>query len=195
MKLRTVGLIAILGVLIASCGGAMVERAAGPTEGIQVHGDWTIDIYNEDGSLDRTLEFENALVGGNFIAAVLDGSFTPGQWLVRLYGGAASGPCQTSSPTFGECVFTATTEPDVANASLVVNASGTAETDGDIAIVDTKYAICGGGDVAPVDCRAEYDPLFDNTGAALTEKTLADVEPVSAGQSIQVEVVISFTSG
>lgn len=194
MRVRLVGLVALIALVAASCGGAAPE-AEGPSEGIQVHGDWTIDILNEDGSLDRTLEFENALVGGSFIVSVLDGSVTPGQWLVRFNGGASQGPCLTSSPTFGDCVFTATTETDLSSASLTLNASGTAETDGDIAIVDTKFAICGGGNVSPVDCLADYDPLFDNGGLAVTEKALPEVQSVSAGQSIQIEVVISFTSG
>ena len=47
MRLKLVGLLAVLMMIVASCGGAVPE-AAGPSEGIQVHGDWTIDIYNED---------------------------------------------------------------------------------------------------------------------------------------------------
>jgi len=35
--------------------------AEGPSEGIKVHGDWTIDILDPDGTLVRRVEFENVL--------------------------------------------------------------------------------------------------------------------------------------
>src|SRR5688572_769639 len=41
--------------------GEAAPPAGGPREGIQVHGAWTIAIYNSDGSLASLTEFENAL--------------------------------------------------------------------------------------------------------------------------------------
>lgn len=42
MRYRLVGLAAVVALILASCGGGAPE-AAGPAEGIQVHGEWTID--------------------------------------------------------------------------------------------------------------------------------------------------------
>ncbi|MGA7096410.1 MAG: hypothetical protein WB245_02455 [Acidimicrobiia bacterium] len=194
MRLRSLGLLAVIALVVASCGGAQPEASA-PSEGIVVHGDWTIDIYNPDGSLDQHTEFSNALGpnGGNSLAGFLVGQATPGMWLVRLYGSDTNGPCKTYEPSFGTCALTASAVNN-SDGSLTVTASGTAENDGEIATVDTKIATCG-NNVTPADCPAAYDPLFDDTGSSLTEKDLTAPETVSAGQSIQVEVVISFTSG
>src|SRR6476660_2101480 len=37
------------------------ESSGGPKEGIKVHGHWTIDVRNADGTLATHREFENAL--------------------------------------------------------------------------------------------------------------------------------------
>ncbi len=39
--------------------------AKGAQEGIKVHGHWTIEVRNPDGSLDKHVEFENAIVSSN----------------------------------------------------------------------------------------------------------------------------------
>ena len=45
-------------------GGGDTQASAVPHEGIDVHGDWKVAIYNEDGSLDREYAFSNALRPG-----------------------------------------------------------------------------------------------------------------------------------
>jgi hypothetical protein len=194
MRHRLVGIVAAIGMILAACGSAMPD-AAGPSEGIQVHGDWTIEIYNDDGSLDQRHEFSNALVNGGYITGTLGGVVTPGQWLIRLFGpDYTGGACNSADPTFGVCVLTASVETNAE--SITLTGSTTAETNATIAIVDTKPAICG-SNVTPGDCLAQYDPAFDDSGLALTEKVLdpADQANVTTGQSIDVQVVISFTSG
>jgi hypothetical protein len=65
------------------------ETQAQPNEpgkqGVKVHGHWKIDIKNPDGTLDRTVEFENSLVtggdGGDFILSqLLTGKTEMGDW-------------------------------------------------------------------------------------------------------------------
>src|SRR5271163_1792477 len=58
----------------------------GSQEGIKVHGHWTIEVRNPDGSLAKHVEFENSLVTPiNFPSANLTGS----QALVALLSGLA----------------------------------------------------------------------------------------------------------
>jgi hypothetical protein len=68
----------------------------GQSEGITVHGHWTIEVRNPDGTVVKHVEFENSLAGGggsagsNLLAGLLSGLYTPGPWVIVLYGGACS---------------------------------------------------------------------------------------------------------
>jgi hypothetical protein len=66
-------------------------------EGLKVHGHWTIEVRNPDGSVDKHLEFENslcppqttvsgvALPGGALALSLLvTGQATPGAWMIVL---------------------------------------------------------------------------------------------------------------
>ncbi|MFZ0954454.1 MAG: hypothetical protein WBQ40_01895 [Candidatus Sulfotelmatobacter sp.] len=78
----------------------------GTGEGIQIHGQWTIEIRNRDGSVARHLEFENSLVGdGPSVLALLLGGFAvPGSWELFLNGNPS--PCSSSnSATGGVCAL------------------------------------------------------------------------------------------
>jgi hypothetical protein len=65
---------------------AAAPAAKGNQEGIKVHGHWTIDVKNPDGTLVTHREFENGLYsdGVKLLPAILDGAVTPGSWLVLL---------------------------------------------------------------------------------------------------------------
>ena len=65
--------------------------AKGESEGIKVHGHWTIEIKNPDGKLVTHREFENSLVnspiwgnGAGLLAGILDRSATIGPWQITL---------------------------------------------------------------------------------------------------------------
>lgn len=60
----------------------------GQHEGIKVHGHWTIEVRDADGTLVTHREFENALTssGGGELARYLARSSTVGQWNVGLVG-------------------------------------------------------------------------------------------------------------
>ena len=57
-------------------------------EGIKVHGHWSIDVKNPDGTLAKHVEFENSLVspgqGDQLLAGLLGGFSVPGDWAIQL---------------------------------------------------------------------------------------------------------------
>ena len=66
----------------------------GTGEGIQIHGQWTIEIRNRDGSVARHVEFENALVDDG--PALLTAAARPAlPWRARgrWPSAATQGPC------------------------------------------------------------------------------------------------------
>jgi hypothetical protein len=71
------------------------EPAGGKREGIHVHGHWTIDVRNRDGTLATHREFENSLTaqGAQFLVNVLSSADVPGFWIVGLYSSSVTGPC------------------------------------------------------------------------------------------------------
>jgi hypothetical protein len=66
---------------------AAQSPAKGTHEGIGVHGYWTIDVTNPDGTLARHVEFENGLcigTGDQVMARLLTAGGTTGGWEVKL---------------------------------------------------------------------------------------------------------------
>jgi hypothetical protein len=198
------GLLAALSLGVPAAAIAAETRAAsGPTEGIKVHGRWTIDIKNPDGSLVSHHEFENALdsLGAVRLAELLARQKSPGVWGILLWqvGSGLRPPC----PSYfnGACVIgeTGSTDPEAQfktmtisvptsgpnQGKLVLAGSATAEADGDIAAVITQLGYCA-GTVAAASCAAYRDSGF-------TRKDFQTPLVVNAGQIIQVTVVISFS--
>ena len=190
MRVRAVGVVALMALVLASCGGATPE-AAGPSEGIQVHGDWTIDIYNPDGSLDEHVEFSNAL-GPNGDAQLINllagGVTTGGLWEIELSPGCPSDGGKCSIPG-----ITAVAVDEDANGTydlLRLVGETTVEADAAIDRVVTNIGFCASS-VSPDACtNGENNNPF-------TSKVFApaDTVAVTAGQTVQVQVDISFTSG
>jgi hypothetical protein len=206
MRFRLVGLLAMLAVIVASCGGGVVTEGADPSVGIQVHGDWTIDVYNPEGSLDRHVEFSNGLYanGAELLASAMAGQTTVGVWGVTLDGPEDLCP---SSPN-GDCWIPMTSgfvsledvSGDEAKETLRLASSTAVEVDGTISAVSTNIGTCT-ADTAPDDCF-----LVDRSnGFTVKDVTTLDWDgdgtpndgaiPISAGQDVQVQVDISFTSG
>ena len=202
---------AALALLVALVPGIQpVARAAasasprgGPSEGIKVHGRWTIDIKNADGSLVSRHEFENALDsdGAVALAEMLARTKVPGEWGVALW--QVSTTLRRPCPSYfnGACVIgevggndpeaqfktltvsVPTTGPNTGK--LVLSGHATAEADGDIARVSTQVGLCP-GTVAPASC-AEYRHI------GFTAHNFSTPIVVAASQIIQVTVVISFS--
>ena len=80
-------LVAVFALMLAACGSGIETSVSGTDEGIQVHGQWVIEIYNEDGTLDQRHEFDNALNsnGANTIASVLSSFVAAGNFTVLAF--------------------------------------------------------------------------------------------------------------
>jgi len=195
---------------------AVEEKASssGRHEGIKVHGHWTIEVRNPDGSVVTHREFENSLRIPNSLATFLARNTTPGRWVIFVGAGGAPvpDPCaggQIVSPfSTATCVIT---ESDshvaslgysnifstlnvaaVGNGAQQVQLTGTAQalSNGQIVTVSSYQEVCI-ATIAPTACNGS------NSGGSIGGFTSADVSAqnisVVAGQTIAVTVTISFS--
>jgi hypothetical protein len=189
---------------------AMPVAAAEPKgtgEGIKVHGHWTIEVRNADGTLGSRREVENALViwtagGQTLLAGLLANYYSDPIWLVYLYGpdisGNASGPCRhDGSQSPWPCSIV---EPEAplsgteVSKNLVVGLplqggqqhrpEGTVELSG-----STTAALDG----SIVRVASGWYVTARNHFGDFTSRTLTPAIEVRAGQIIHVRVVFSFS--
>ncbi len=188
-----------------------VNEAAGPHEGIKVHGQWIIEIREPNGKLVTRREFENAL--SPFASPILTGflgrNSSVGKWNVLLFGNPISAsPCLDSvgSPVFCEVSEVNAVPPatfvsftlTIANPTSGPNAgalvlSGTAiaqNTASAVNIGDVRTTL---GFCAPSASTASACAGLGVGVPTISLTTLASPIPVSAGQQILVTVVITFS--
>jgi len=193
----------VLGSQPAARAAAGAPEGGVQSEGIKVHGQWTIDVKNPDGSIASHHEFKNALdsFGATALAQMLGRQKVTGFWGIGLWhvGSGLRAPC----PSYfnGSCVIGEVGSPDPEEqfktltvtvptagpnaGKLVLSGNATAEADGDIARVFTQVGLCA-GNTAPASCTRFRDIGF-------TAHNFASPIVVLAGQIIQVTVVISFS--
>jgi len=182
---------------------AASERG-GQKEGIKVHGHWTIEVQNPDGTLVTRREFENALTpeGGTTLALVLGLKNTFGEWAIRLKGDTnANEPCAFQDLGSGQlvpipCVVSqgnGDLKLDVPGSGenankLVITGQATAQRSGNISTVQTDVGRCqmNSPNCGGSGYRFTASPVRDVTGQPTTL-------PVTAGRIIQVTVIISFS--
>lgn len=152
---------------VAAAAPVVSETAPAPESGdgvgIQVHGHWTIEVRNPDGSLDARYEFENALTdsGRGLLVNRVFGSINLTSWQITADGDA--GALTISNPTVSVV--------DGPSGEMGV-LTGTAS-----AVVDFEIA-----DVATSALFIEF-----------TRKTLDAPIPVINGQEVEITVEISFS--
>jgi len=164
-------------------------------EGIKVHGHWTIEVRNPDGTLVTHREFENALTvpGAESLGVFLSRQSRPGLWSIFLtspssdpWGGhganifepAEMNPQGDVVSAGGFVFMNLMVFPAAVGQSFGVQLSGsaTAGNDGSIAVVNTRL-------------QRSNDLVFRGFTAA----TLATPVNVSQGQFVQVIVTIGFS--
>jgi hypothetical protein len=152
---------------------------------IKVHGHWTIDVRNPDGSLASHNEFENALVanGATLLSGLLahNGNTALG-WVVYLDGGGIAEPIVAQSVpavlfNFASTNLTVATQAGgqlVLQGSLQAGATTTVSTvTSDLFFQRADGSLGGGGE--------------------FSQRTLSQPISAQAGQIIQVTVVFSFS--
>jgi hypothetical protein len=170
-------------LLFAAASPARAQEKAG-SGGIKVHGHWTIDVKNPDGSVASHREFENALAGGGTLLSriLANPDTTAFGWAVLLEG---SIPSLTIVTPAVAAVLPAGFVPSSANLTASVD-----PTSGQLLLQGSASATAAGAIGAVVT-----DLYFGNQGAngSFTSRTLTQVINVQVGQIVQVTVAISFS--
>jgi hypothetical protein len=181
-------------------------QSSHPSEEIRVHGHWTINVLNPDGSLSSHHEFENALQnGGQQTLSQLLTGFSAGHWDITLSSSGRS-PCQggtggkfpnactiienTAGASAGTAQFSTlvVTQGSAAGqtgqTAVFLNGNFTAFVAGTIDRVDTSLATCPKGSHSACNISGGATPFTSASPAPVS---------VSVGQTVQVIVVISFS--
>jgi hypothetical protein len=188
----------------------------GLDSGIKVHGHWTIEVRNSDGTLVTRREFENALAfdGPLNLATALGRTATVGLWRLEIdFANYPSGPCvfngspiyclihesgDTNVPGSGSNDFytlnvTAPFRPDPNAGTVTLVGTFTVQNPGPIAAVGTALGGCA--PTVPLS-SCTLGPAFNSYNvlgfSAFSSATIAPIS-VIAGQLVSVTVVFSFS--
>ena len=157
-------------------------RAPQPGDGIKVHGRWTIEVRNPNGSVAGRHEFNNALIfsGGQILARLLQGNSPRGLWMVH-FGFPPSTPCPPAN-----CRLQEPGIPFDSDGALSVAIVG--NLDNEVKLTGSLTAIANG----VIDTVTVSQYLNPNI-TVFSQKALTTPIQVVAGQSIAVTVVYSFS--
>jgi len=177
----------------------------GPVEGVKVHGEWTIEVRDPDGTLVSHTEFENSLQGGNAaLSLVMGRKKTMGLWRIQMglgdlpcysdYYGAYSGCIVTepSSTKTGSHYFknltvdVPTTGADAYK--VVLSGNFTVSRNYTLREVFTGTSVCD--PTATPNSNCENLDLGSFTGHGFSS---SEYIPVLAGQQVLVTVKLSFS--
>jgi hypothetical protein len=178
-----------------------------PQEGIKVHGHWTIEVRNPDGSIAERREFENAVYqpnGSQALTSFLSRQASVGGWGISMWSSTINDDafvpgsgCIIGEPAWpynAENYFknlTISTRHDVSDTEdvyrLILSGSATALRDGKIDRVETIVALLRASE-PPSESYATPFGI-----SPVTMKLLVSAVNLSAGQQVLVTVVISFS--
>lgn len=179
-----------------------------PQEGIKVHGHWTIEVKNPDGSLAECREFDNAIAayGISELPRVLGRVDSVGGWALILnavnstdnaflnaggqpdLGAIMEATYQNSSnPNIFKNLTPAVPNSGMNAGKLVLSGTATAQRNGKIEVVTSAFA------ALPSTSPPSSTYLISDIMGTFTGTTLANAVTVSNGQQIAVTVVISFS--
>ena len=184
-----------------------------PQEGITVHGQWTIDVINPDGTSAGHYEFENALAynGKSALVQLLGRQNSVGAWAIGLvpqgfvswdtstspwsYGGYFGGSASAMPGLIGETGAYLTVSNDLqlevdtsTNPSLRLK--GSLHTTKDVIIGQVETVLYKLSSALPPQNASGTEGF---TSQVFTQKNLDEPVALQAGQTVQVTVVISFS--
>ena len=187
--------------VVALSAAVLADDAA--REGIQVHGQWRIEVFDPDGTRVSTTEFENALQNPDVIAQLMTGQAVYGGWYLSLEG--PSPPCLDAQQTQVTCNIGAdgvfygglqlhstnlTVQFSAPGGHILLQGSVTAAASGTVDVVSSRFDFCTGSDLPPSQCVSQPN----NIGPPFTSAVIDPGPSVVPGQLIQVTVDISFGS-
>lgn len=183
MKAKMICLLATAGLLLAACGASGSDQGGGFGEAIAVHGNWTIDVLNPDGTLDEHHNFQNAFTGAFALAPVLAMNKVVDGWGVLIVGDTdlcddLFTDCRLNSDVASDEALLSVTEDGATN-EVVLTGTVVVDVGGNIVGVEGLLGVCNPG----TNCS-----IF----RGFSDKTLDSPIAVTAGQAVQVEVRYSF---
>jgi hypothetical protein len=187
---------------VESVDGRSRKPSGASLGGIKVHGHWTIEVRNPDGTIAASREFQNSLVvsGGLILGAILTHQRKPVFWEVDLLNNPSGSVCTSGNPPHNadchilEAGFTAGYPNQFGTLTVSMPSSG--ENDGKLVLQGSATASFA-GQIGQVETTLGTTclPTACDTGTNIF--TFADLagQPVNiqAGQTIDVTVVISFS--
>jgi len=177
-----------------ACGQAP-EPEPVASDGIQVHGHWTVTVTNPDGTVDAVHEFENEIsaIGRPVITALLIGDTDVAEWNIdiRQQLPVVLGCVGVETFMTGATVLPGSAYRDTGalNAPIKVSAACTvsglaSEDEGKIIEVGIRLKLTS---------EIKYLSLTDITTPLLTNHTLDPKIEVSENQSVSFNVSLSFS--
>lgn len=182
--MKKIRFLTVVAAVLALCTPPVLHAQ---TEGIAVRGQWTIWVYDVDGSLVTVREFHNDLTiyGGRNIARVLTGRSAFIGWQIALNAPTGTQACSSSTGDPFTCFIGPNDlTVDVASEApyeLVLSGSVVAERDGQIAFVSTNIV-------------SDVDEWCSNGCRAVTTSTEIAPIDVLQNQTVMAEVRIAFSS-
>jgi hypothetical protein len=188
----------------------------GRHEGIKVHGHWTIEVLNPDGTVAAHRDFHNALLisdsccgGSGLLASILGRAELLGPWEVELSGNtplcAGNGECWIAEPPIcnpGTNNFLGGLGQSAANTSCNLGLSmGPLQANGQptaAAVLSGSITASTSGSITNVSTwnisAAGPTPTLNSRGyGPVTAASLPSPVSVAAGQTVQVTVQISLS--
>ena len=199
--------VALVAATMAGCAAPARSPAAAPSgapqEGIKVHGHWTIEVTNPDGTLAERREFENDLTdsGREVLQKLLARQNSAGGWYIQLYSSdffnnAWGNPAligyspgyitESTFPGNNPYYFKNLTVTLGQSQTLVLSGTATASISGIIEHVMTKLSVLSA--TSPPSATYPTDQ-----GSIFTHTILTDAINLGQGQQVAVTVVISFS--
>jgi hypothetical protein len=196
----------VASVVVTSLATMCMPASAQSSEGIKVHGRWTVDVRNADGSLASHHEFDNALVigspvsiGGNSALAAVLGKFVKNvsAWHIQLQSNAPLCTEGTAACVINEHIGPGTAGLGELSLHVPTHTFFTTFPQGIIELngmTQINFA-------APIlrvttglrFCRDDACTPNSQFSSQFTAHTLESPIPVVVGQVVQVKVVLSFS--
>ena len=188
-------------------------------EGVKIHGHWTIDVKNPDGTLASHHDFENSVQFGGqvYLLSLMAGYAVPADYEIFLQNnGSGNAPCVNTSTSYQGCaiVRTAATQPGIsscttylcgtglssafnlsftASSSMVLSGQITANQAGSINYVSTYAGSCPGNPAASPTLATTTPAACPAASANLSGFNALTGTPLAAPISVAQGQVISVT--